>query len=77
MKPSSLFLALILVGAPAFAALPPPTPEQQATAEAAKAKAAAAKEVQAALLVKAQDRTVENYKRNHHAGAAAPAPATH
>lgn len=59
-----LLLVALLIAMPAFAVLPPPTPEEAAAAEAKKAKAAETSKRDGELLAKAQDRAVENYKRN-------------
>jgi hypothetical protein len=59
-----ILLAALLFAVPAFAALPPPTPEEAAAAAAKKAKADETAKQAAEFLVKAQDRAVQNYKRN-------------
>jgi hypothetical protein len=59
----------------ASAKLPPLTDEQKAKAEEAKAKAAEGAKKQAELLGKAQDRSVENYKKMHGAKAGMPTAA--
>ena len=65
-------LAACVMGA-AFAKLPPPTPEAAAKAAEAKAKAAEAAKKRAEQLGKAQDRAVENYKREKGMGASSMA----
>ena len=74
MKRIALLLALC-IAVPAGAALPPPSAEEKAAAEAKKAKAAEAAKRDAELLARAQDRAVDNYKRNQQAkGQPAAAP---
>lgn len=68
----AILIVMLSLAMPALAKLPPPTPEEVAAAEAKKAKADEAAKQAAQLLAKAQDRAVENYKRNQQAGGAAP-----
>lgn len=74
----SLLAAALLVAAPAagWAKLPPPTPEAQAKAQEAKDKAAEAGKKEAELLLRYQDRAVENWAANARARGVAfhPAP---
>ena len=69
MKTAVLFL-LMSLATPVLAKLPPPTPEEAAAAAAKKAQADAQSKQAAELLAKAQDRAVENYRRNLQAGGA-------
>ncbi|MGH8682292.1 MAG: hypothetical protein ACREVP_12415 [Burkholderiales bacterium] len=68
---------LVLGGGGLWAKLPAPTEEQKAAAAAKAAKASAAAKHQAELLGKAQDMTVERYKKSHpmKAGPAMATPA--
>ena len=63
MKRIVLMLAF-LIAMPVGGANAAPTAEEKAAAEAKKAKAAEAAKRDGELLAKAQDRAVENYKRN-------------
>ena len=65
-------LALVLGTGLAWAKLPPPAPlndEQKAAAEAKKAQDADAAKKDGEMLAKAQDRAVDNYKKNSKGGA--------
>ncbi|HWU83990.1 MAG TPA: hypothetical protein VN028_01505 [Rhodocyclaceae bacterium] len=55
----------LLVGASAFAKLPPPNDEAKAKAAEAKAKAAWGDKVAAYQLCKSQDKTAERYRKEH------------
>lgn len=72
----ALLIVMLSLATPAFAKLPPPTPEEAAAAAAKKAKADEAAKQAAELLAKAQDRAVENYRRNQQAGGSAPVSAS-
>lgn len=72
---AALLLGLSSAGLQAKLPVPQLTPEQKMQAEAAKAKAAAAAKLEADELAKAQDRAVENYRRNQgKAATGTPAP---
>jgi hypothetical protein len=65
IRPTIVLLgALSLAAGVALAKLPPPTPEEQAAAAAKKAQQDKELEEQKAALDRAQDRTVQNYKKN-------------
>lgn len=68
IRTSFLALALLMTSA-AWAKLPPPAPEAAAKAAEAKQKADEAAKKDAALLAKAQDKTVADYKKNKGAAA--------
>ena len=62
--------ALFFAGGAALAKLPPPTPEEQAAAAAKKEKEAEQLQKEKALLERAQDRVVQQYRKGKGAGSA-------
>ena len=71
-KPTiALLAALMLAGGAALAKLPPPTPEEQAAKAASKAKQEEQLKKEKADLERAQDRTVQHYKKSKGSSASA------